>query len=65
MEEDYEKAKEYIGKALYADLDPKLEYVQDMIESYGYSLINSGQYELALQLLIIYDVFAHSADFEF
>ncbi|HHV10483.1 MAG TPA: glycosyltransferase [Clostridiales bacterium] len=65
MEEDYANAREFFGQALYADLDPRLEYVQDMVESYGYSLINTEQYETALQLLNIYDEFSHSADFIF
>ncbi len=65
MEEDYTNACDYLGQALYFDLDPRLEYVQDMVESYGYSLLNSEQYETASQLLNIYDEFAHSADFIF
>ena len=65
MEEEYETAREFFVQALYADLDTRLEYVQDMVESYGYSLINTEQYETALQLLNIYDEFAHSADFIF
>lgn len=65
MEEDYKNASEYFGRALYYDLDPCLEYVQDMVESYGYSLLNSGQYEAALQMLNIYEEFSHSADFIF
>jgi len=65
MQEDYEIAAQYFGDALFYDLDPRLEYVQDMVESYGYSLINSGQYENALQLLNIYDEFAVNADFVF
>ena len=65
MEEEYEEAREYFGQALYSDLDTRLEYVQDMVESYGYSLINTMQYETALQILNIYDEFAHSADFIF
>ncbi len=65
MEEDYWNACEYFGQALYFDLDPRLEYVQDMVESYGYSLINSEQYDSALQLLNIYDEFCGSADFIF
>lgn len=65
MEEEYEKACEYFGQALYFDLDPRLEYVQDMVESYGYALINTEQYETALQMINIYDEFSHSADFLF
>jgi glycosyltransferase involved in cell wall biosynthesis len=65
MKEDYLNACEYFGQALYFDLDPRLEYVQDMVESYGYSLLNSEQYDTAIQLINIYDEFGHSADFIF
>lgn len=63
MQEDYQKAYESFGKAFYFDLDPRLEYVQDMVESYGYALLNSGQYETAMGLLGVYDEFAVNADF--
>lgn len=65
MQEDYRNAADYFGRALQYDLDIRLEYVQDMVESYGYSLINSGQYEAAMQLLNVYNEFSHSADFVF
>ena len=63
MQEEYQKACEWFGKALYFDLDTRLEYVQDMVESYGYALLNSQQYEMAMQLLGVYDEFAVNADF--
>lgn len=65
MQEDYPASCEAFGKALYFDLDPKLEYVQDMVESYGYALLNSQQYETAMQLIGVYDEFAVNADFVF
>lgn len=65
MEEDYLKSGEYFGQALFFDLDTSLEYVQDMVECYGYALINSKQYDKAMQLLNVYDEFSHSADFIF
>lgn len=65
MQEDYMAACQYFDKALYYDLDTRLEYVQDMVESYGYALINSEQYEKAMQLSAIYDEFAVNADFVF
>ena len=65
MEENYDMACNYFEHALYFDLNPKLEYVQDMVESYGYTLINTGKYETALSMLNIYDEFSHSADFVF
>lgn len=63
MQEDYRASCQVFSKALYFDLDPKLEYVQDMVESYGYALLNSEQYETAMQLLGVYDEFAVNADF--
>jgi tetratricopeptide (TPR) repeat protein len=65
MDENYSEACNYFGQALYYDLDIHLEYVQDMVESYGYSLLNTEQYETAMQLLNVYDEFEHSADFIF
>lgn len=65
MEENYIAACNYLSQALYFDLDPRLEYVQDMVESYGYSLLNSEQYKAAQQLLNVYDEFSCSADFLF
>lgn len=65
MQEDYQNACSYFEKALTYDLDSQLEYVEDMVESYGYSLMNSGQYQKALMLLNIYEEFSASADFIF
>lgn len=65
MEENYQSACQYFGDALYFDLDPQLEYVQDMVESYGYALLNTEQYEIAMQLLSVYEEFSYSADFVF
>lgn len=65
MEEDYMNALEYFGQGLLIDLDIRLEYVQDMVVSYGYSLLNSNKYESAMQLLNLYDEFADSGDYVF
>ena len=65
MKEDYEEAIRYFEKAMDYDLDTRLEYVIDMVETYGYALINSQQYDKALNLLGIYDEFSGSADFVF
>lgn len=65
MEEDYVSACTYFEQALSHDIDPRLEYVHDMVESYGYALLNSNQYENAMGLLGVYDEFATSADFVF
>lgn len=65
MAGDYEKACEYFLEGLSHDLNPKLEYVVDMVETYGYALINSGQAEDAMFFENIYEEFGNSADFQF
>ena len=55
----------YFDEALGYDLDPKLEYVIDMVETYGYALINSGQESKALGLEGVMDAFGVNADFCF
>lgn len=63
--EDYETACLYFDKGLGFDLEPRSEYVSDMVESYGYALLNSGKAEQALGFEGIYDAFSYSADFLF
>ena len=65
MQEDYQKANEYFGEALYYDLNPQLVYVQDMVESYGNCLLEAKEYETALNLLGVYEEFSVSTDFVF
>ena len=65
MDNNYEKAEEYFNIALEFDLDTKLEYVQDMVESLGYALINQKKYEDSMMILGIYDEFKNSSDFVF
>lgn len=65
MQQNYTLACQYFAAGLEFDLDPALEYVQDMVETYGYSLINSKQPTLALAFENIYDAFAGSSDFVF
>lgn len=65
MISDYEKAKSYFSKGLQFDLDPKLEYVVDMVETYGYSLLNTKEFDKALLFENIYNDFETSADFQF
>lgn len=61
----YEKAYEWFQLGLAMDVNPELDYIQKMVESYGYCLLNLKRYEEALQLLNVYDVFAVTADFVF
>ena len=68
MEENYLEACEYFGRGLGFDLSPKLEYVQDMVESYGYALVNSKNAIAARDILgdeQVYEAFAGSGDFCF
>lgn len=65
MAGDYGKACRYFALGLSFDLNPRLEYVIDMVETYGYALLNSGQAEAALFLKNVYAEFGASADFQF
>lgn len=65
MIQDFESACRYFSEGLTFDLNTNLEYVQDMVESYGYALINSGKAEQALGFEGIYTHFAKNADFVF
>lgn len=65
MQKDYATAVEYLGRGLEYDLDPRLEYVIDMVETYGYALINSNQADKAIFFENIYEEFGDCADFKF
>lgn len=65
MIQDYDMAIKYFSEALSFDLDPKLEYVIDMVDCYGYALLNSGRTGEALFFQNIYEEFGDSADFQF
>lgn len=65
MRGDYAKAYEVFDKCLYYDVDPKLEYVQDLIVSYAYSMLNTEQYEKALGLEGIYEEFCSCCEYVF
>lgn len=65
MDNNYNEAKFNFERSLDFNLDTKYEYVQDLIESYGYSLINLGEYKNSLKFLNLYEEFKNSADFVF
>ncbi len=64
MQEDYREAAEYFSRGLSFDLNPSLEYVIDMVETYGYALLNAGRAKEALMFENIYDEFGETADFK-
>lgn len=65
MAGDYREACTYFSCALSFDLNPKLEYVIDMVETYGYAMLNSDQADNALFFKNIYEEFGNTADFQF
>ena len=62
---DYEKALHYFDLGLALDVDPALDYVQTMVESYGYTLLDLKRSKEALNLLGVYEAFSKRADFVF
>lgn len=62
---DYENAFRYFDLGLSMDVDPALDYVQTMVESYGYTLLDLKRNQDALNLLGVYDEFSGRADFIF
>lgn len=62
---EYDVACDWFAQGLTFDLNPGLEYVIDMVETYGYALLNSGQEQTALFFENIYNEFGNSADFQF
>jgi hypothetical protein len=49
-ERDLSKACDYFEKAVKAGADVSINYTYDLIECYGYALINTEQYDKALSL---------------
>lgn len=62
---DYEKAYKWFNLGLSMDVDPAQGYVHNMVESYGYCLLDMKRYKEALQFTGIYDIFSIRADFVF
>ncbi len=62
---DAEKAFQSFDAGLSMEVDPCLDYVKTMVESYGYTLLDLKHTKEALGLAELYDVFAKRADFVF
>lgn len=62
---EYEQALPFFEEALSMDVNEQEEYVQTLIESYGYCLLYLKQYHEALSLEGVYSIFAKRADFVF
>ncbi len=62
---DKEQAAAYFRNGLSMNIDPRLAYVRDMVDAYGYALLDLHRYEEALGLEGIRDSFSGRADFLF
>lgn len=62
---EYENALKYFERATSYDLEPRLEFVADLVVSYGYTLINTGRKEQALMFENLYEEFSYCCDFVF
>lgn len=60
---DMEKAIHYYKSGLGLDTNPHTDFVQSMMETYGYCLIELAKYDIAMSLKEKYDLFANRADF--
>lgn len=65
MMKDYSISCSYFEKAITYQLDYRLEYVEDLVETYGYALINSCKYRDAMIIEKYIDFYRNSADFIF
>lgn len=65
MKQDYRNADFYFEQATSIDLNPQLEWVQNLILSYGYNLLNLKEYEKALGLEGLREDIGFIADYNF
>jgi len=65
MKNDYENAYKYFDKATYLELDESLEWVEDLIVSYGYAMLNTGRSSQAMLLENLNAEFGKSAEYRF
>lgn len=65
LEKDYISAIRNFEASIKAGADVKYEYVEDLIESYGYALINSEKFGEALNLKEYEEIYKNKPDFNF
>ncbi|WP_268049150.1 glycosyltransferase [Clostridium ganghwense] len=65
MNKEYEEACSNFTKALKLPINFMYEYVEDLVESYGYSLINTNRFSEALILGDYEKYYKNSADYNF
>lgn len=63
--QDFIRAYGFLKATLDYDLDPKEEWVLELMLTYMITLAELNQYDEALQIAGVYDAFSYSADFVF
>ncbi|MGL4774147.1 MAG: glycosyltransferase [Clostridium sp.] len=63
MMKEYIVASDYFFQCLENESDMRLEYIEDAVNTLGYSLINSQNYQDAMMIINLYDNFKYSADY--
>lgn len=61
----FDDALQYFEKALSFDVNPSLDYVKTLVESYGYTLLDLDRPQDVLSLYGVYESFSDRADFVF
>lgn len=62
---NYEKSYQCFEKSLSFQLDYRLEYVEDLIQTYGYALINTGKIKEAMNIEEYGKYYKDNADYDF
>jgi len=65
LQKNYNEAFNAFSQALSFNLNNRHEYVEDLVETYGYCLLNAGRYEQALELKRYKDDYGRSLDYKF
>ncbi len=65
MAKEYQQAHDSFQTALSQPVNFAYKYVQDLVESYGYTLINTEKYQQALELEQYSGYYQNSPDFNF
>ncbi|ALB44531.1 glycosyltransferase [Clostridium beijerinckii] len=62
---NYEKSYQCFKKSLSFQLNYRLEYVEDLIKTYGYALINAGKFKEAMNIEEYGKYYKDNADYDF
>lgn len=65
MLEDYEKVFFYLNKGLELGISHQAPYATRMLINYGTAMLNTGRYELALKMELLYDSLSEYSDYLF